>query len=137
MNKLNLNKAFNRDTLYTNITNFLDHFEKNKSNLSIKRGVYLYGPPGSGKTYFIKQLLTNIGYDILTYDAGDVRNKSIIDAITQNNITDTNVLSLLTKKAKPIAIVMDEIDGMNNGDKGGINALIKIIRPKKNQKTKT
>jgi hypothetical protein len=29
---------------------------------------------------------------------------------------------------------MDEIDGMNNGDKGGINALIKIIRPKKTKK---
>lgn len=29
---------------------------------------------------------------------------------------------------------MDEIDGMNNGDKGGINALIKLIRQKKTQK---
>ena len=26
---------------------------------------------------------------------------------------------------------MDEIDGMNNGDKGGINSLIKLIRPKR------
>ena len=31
---------------------------------------------------------------------------------------------------------MDEIDGMNNGDKGGINSLIKIIRPKKTRKQK-
>jgi len=31
---------------------------------------------------------------------------------------------------------MDEIDGMNNGDKGGINALIKLIRPKKTKKQK-
>jgi len=29
---------------------------------------------------------------------------------------------------------MDEIDGMNNGDKGGINSLIKLIRPKKTKK---
>jgi DNA polymerase III delta prime subunit len=29
---------------------------------------------------------------------------------------------------------MDEIDGMNNGDKGGINTLIKLIRPKKTKK---
>ena len=46
-------------------------------------------------------------------------------------MTDTNVLSLLNKKKKHLAIIMDEIDGMNNGDKGGINSLIKIIRPKK------
>jgi hypothetical protein len=39
-------------------------------------------------------------------------------------------------KVKKIAIVMDEIDGMNNGDKGGINALIKLIRQKKTQKQK-
>ena len=30
---------------------------------------------------------------------------------------------------------MDEIDGTNSGDKGGINALIKLIRQKK-QKNK-
>ena len=29
---------------------------------------------------------------------------------------------------------MDEIDGMNSGDKGGINSLIKLIRPKKTKK---
>jgi hypothetical protein len=38
------------------------------------------------------------------------------------------------KKIQRIAIIMDEIDGMNNGDKGGINSLIKIIRPKKTKK---
>jgi hypothetical protein len=31
---------------------------------------------------------------------------------------------------------MDEIDGMNSGDKGGITSLIKIIRPKKTKKQK-
>ena len=31
---------------------------------------------------------------------------------------------------------MDEIDGMNNGDKGGINELIKLLRAKKTKKQK-
>jgi hypothetical protein len=51
-------------------------------------------------------------------------------------MSDKSVVSLLKKKSKPIAIIMDEIDGMNNGDKGGINSLIKIIRPKKTKKQK-
>ena len=51
-------------------------------------------------------------------------------------MSDKSVVSLLQKKSKPIAIIMDEIDGMNNGDKGGINSLIKIIRPKKTKKQK-
>jgi hypothetical protein len=41
---------------------------------------------------------------------------------------------MMTKEVRKIAIVMDEIDGMNNGDKGGITALIKLIRQKKTKK---
>lgn len=61
-------------------------------------------------------------------------NKSIIDTITKHNMSDKNIMSMFHKKVKRIAIIMDEIDGMNNGDKGGINSLIKIIRPKKTKK---
>ena len=136
MEQLDFNIILQRENLANEIKDILKDFEKNKKDLSIKRGIYIYGSPGSGKTYFVYKLLEKIGYDIINYDAGDVRNKSIIDTITQNNMTDTNVLSLLKKNNKPIAIVMDEIDGMNNGDKGGINSLIKVIRPKKTKKQK-
>lgn len=51
-------------------------------------------------------------------------------------MSDKNVISLFKKEKKKIAIIMDEIDGMNSGDKGGINALIKLIRPKKTKKQK-
>ena len=51
-------------------------------------------------------------------------------------MSDKNIISLFNKKAQKIAIIMDEIDGMNNGDKGGINSLIKLIRPKKTKKQK-
>ena len=136
MLQLNFNKFLDRENLSNKIKEILRNFEKNKKDLTIKRGIYIYGAPGSGKTQFIYNLLHEIGYDIINYDAGDIRNKSIIDTITHNNMTDMNVLSLLTKTRKPIAIIMDEIDGMNNGDKGGINSLIKIIRPKKTKKQK-
>ena len=128
MDTIDLNSILERNNIITEISNFLENFKKNKNNLTIKRGIYIYGPTGSGKTYFVNSLLKKLNYDIITYDAGDVRNKSIIDTISNHNMTDNNVLSLLQKKAKSIAIVMDEIDGMNNGDKGGINSLIKIIR---------
>jgi DNA polymerase III delta prime subunit len=136
MDSLNLNSILGRENIIKQINDFVINFEKNKYDLTIKRGVYLYGPPGIGKTFFIKDTLIKLGYDIILYDAGDIRNKCIIDTITQNNMTDTNVLSLLSKKSKPLAIIMDEIDGMNNGDKGGINSLIKVIRPKKTRKQK-
>jgi replication factor C subunit 1 len=42
----------------------------------------------------------------------------------------------MNKTVKKIIIVMDEIDGMNSGDKGGITSLIKLIRQKKTKKQK-
>jgi hypothetical protein len=136
MELIDFNTILNRKITYDNIKQFFKDFEKNKHDLSFKRGIYVYGNPGTGKTNFIEKLLKDINYDIIKYDAGDIRNKSIIDTITKHNMADKNVLSLLQKNTKKIAIIMDEIDGMNNGDKGGINSLIKLIRPKKTKKQK-
>ena len=137
MDKINLNELLDREKMSKHIKDLLIDFEKNKGNLSLKRSIYIYGASGSGKTQFIMNLLKELNYDIIKYDAGDIRNKSIIDTITRHNMSDTNVISMFQKKIKKIVIVMDEIDGMNNGDKGGINSLIKLIRPKKTKKQKT
>lgn len=112
-------------------------FEKNCNNINYKKGFYVYGSPGCGKTHFVTQVLTELNYDIIKYDAGDVRNKSLIETITSNNMSNQNVLHMMTNKRKKIAIIMDEIDGMNNGDKGGITSLIKLIRQKKTKKQKS
>ena len=136
MNNIDFNTLLERNKIALNIKSFLDHFQKNKKNTAIQRGIYIYGTSGSGKTFFIKKLLETLGYDIILYDSGDFRNKQIIDSIKHNNMSDINVLSLFTKQSKPLVIIMDEIDAMNNGDKGGINTLIKLIRPKKTKKQK-
>jgi DNA polymerase III delta prime subunit len=136
MDKINLNELLDREKISQNIKELLINFEKNKGNLLLKRSIYIYGTPGSGKTQFITNLLKDLNYDVIKYDAGDIRNKNIIDTITRHNMSDTNVISMFQKKIKKIAIIMDEIDGMNNGDKGGINSLIKLIRPKKTKKQK-
>jgi len=136
MDQLNLNLLLNRKECEKKFIESLNYFEENKSKLLTKRGIYVYGAPGSGKTFFVKNILKKLNYDIVMYDAGDVRNKSVIETITKQNMSDKNVLSMFKKKVKNIAIIMDEIDGMNNGDKGGINSLIKLIRPKKTNKQK-
>ena len=132
----NYNTIFERDKIESDIKKILSDFDTNYKNMSYKKGIYIYGSPGCGKTQFVMNILKDLDYDIIKYDAGDVRNKSLIDTITSNNISNRNVLHMMTKKVKRIAIVMDEIDGMNNGDKGGISALIKIIRQKKTKKQK-
>jgi len=136
MEELNINKILNREQQEKDIKNILKEFETNKNNLLFKKGIYVYGDPGTGKTTFVTNILKDLNYDIIKYDAGDIRNTSVIEDITKHNMSDKNIMSLFNKKIKKIAIIMDEIDGMNNGDKGGINSLIKLIRPKKTKKQK-
>jgi len=137
MDQIPINNLLSRNDESNKIKAILHDFELNKHNLTTKKGIYIYGDPGSGKTTFITNILKELDYDIIKYDAGDIRNKSIIDTITKHNMSDKNIMSMFYKKIKHIAIIMDEIDGMNNGDKGGINSLIKIIRPKKTKKQRT
>ena len=136
MDQINLNFILQREKQVADIKAVLKDFEANKHDPLCKKGIYIYGDPGSGKTTFISNILKELDYDIVKYDAGDIRNKSIIETITKHNMSDKNILSMFKSKVRRIAIIMDEIDGMNNGDKGGINTLIKLIRPKKTKKQK-
>jgi DNA polymerase III delta prime subunit len=126
----------NRDQIEKDMCEILQNFEKNHTNVNYKKGFYIYGSSGVGKTTFVLNVLKSLNYDVIHYDAGDVRNKALIENIASNNISSYNVLDMLHKRVKKIAIVMDEIDGMNSGDKGGLTALIKLIRQKKTKKQK-
>ena len=106
------------------------------SDIHSKRGVYLYGNSGIGKTIFMKNILKEMDYNIIYYDVGDIKNKSILEEILNNNISCNSVISMFHKKPKKNIIFIDEIDAMNTGDKSGLNTLIKLIRPKKTKKQK-
>jgi hypothetical protein len=136
MEELDLNSILNRNELSKMLKDALTQFDYNKNDDNTNKGIYVYGDTGIGKTKFVSNILKELNYDVIKYDASDNRNSAIIENITQKNMGDTNILSLFTKKKQKIAILMDEIDGMIVGDKGGINTLIKLIRPKKTKKQK-
>jgi len=99
-----------------------------------KRGIYIYGPPGSGKSEFIANLLKSNNYDMIKFDSGDVRNKSLIDTISSNNIGTKNILEMMYHRVKRVVICMDEVEGLSLGDRQSLTALIKLIRQKKTKK---
>jgi predicted ATPase len=66
---------------HNRILAFLKQFDKDPSNTTCKRGLYIYGDSGSGKTSLIHNTLESLNYDIIKYDAGDVRNKLVIETI--------------------------------------------------------
>ena len=133
MQNIDLNTILERNHIANEIENILNSFNKDDK---FKRGIYIYGDSGIGKTKFILTLLKKLDYDIIYYDNSVIRNKSLIDNIGANNLSNTNVFSLLTNKPKKMVIVIDDIDGMNYGDKNGIISLIKLIRVKKTKKQK-
>jgi len=57
MEQLNLNHILNRKEQENKLIEHLNYFEKNKKDLLVKRGIYVYGSPGSGKTIFVEKIL--------------------------------------------------------------------------------
>ena len=100
MENININNLLNREDEVNKIKDLLREFELTKHSLNTKKGLYIYGEPGSGKTAFVTNILKELDYDIIKYDAGDVRNKSIIDTITKDNMSDKNVMSMFYKRIK-------------------------------------
>jgi len=136
MNTLDLNTLFHRNDIAVKIKKILTSFDAKCKESDFKKGIYLYGSPGTGKTRFVLDILKDLDYDVIKFDAGDVRNKSLMDTITRDNVSRHNVLDMMYGRTRKIAILMDEIDGMHKGDKGGISALVKLIRQKKTKKQK-
>jgi len=60
MEELDLNKILNREEKSANIKDFLKNFELNKHNMLHKKGIYIYGEPGTGKTTFITNILKEL-----------------------------------------------------------------------------
>ena len=56
METLNINNLLNRGEEVNRIKTILQEFEQNKNNLLTKRGLYIHGGPGSGKTTFTGKL---------------------------------------------------------------------------------
>ena len=65
-----MNEILDRNSIAIEIKQILNDFDQNCSTLSYKKGIYIYGSPGCGKTHFITNLLKELDYDIIQYDAG-------------------------------------------------------------------
>ena len=130
------NEILNRTYIANEIKSFLTRFPEIKEDINQKKGIYLYGASGVGKTQFAIHLVKEMGFDPILYDAGDLRNKAFMTSIASQHLSTKNVIQLFRNQPKKIVLIMDEIDGLNRNDQGGISALTKLIRHKKMKKQK-
>jgi replication factor C subunit 1 len=118
----------NLNKIHTWIKGFIKKKDPNISNC-----LFLYGPPGCGKTSLAYIILNKYKYDIIELNASELRNRKNIKDKLMDILTKKNVLSMFKHTTTENAIIMDEIDGLTTGERGTLTELIKIMFPKKNE----
>lgn len=95
------------------------------------RACIISGPPGIGKSSSVKIISEHLGFETYFINASDKRSKTVVEGMLKD-LCGSSTMDHFFKKKKNLrtVVVMDEIDGMSGGssDKGGIPALIKIIK---------
>ncbi|CAB9517048.1 factor C subunit 1 [Seminavis robusta] len=100
----------------------------------------LSGPPGIGKTTTATLVGKEAGRDVLEFNASDVRSKKsmqtslgditgsrCVEGYFQSNSKGTGKGKTGSSNKKRL-IIMDEVDGMGGGDRGGLAELIQMIK---------
>jgi hypothetical protein len=90
---------------------------------------FLYGPPGIGKTTLAKKVLEASNHRVVEWNASQHRHKSAVEESLVPLLNSTNVADYFSETGpKPLGIILDEIDGMSVGDKGGLSELLRILK---------
>lgn len=67
-----------------------------------------------------------LNYQVSEFNASDIRNKSGVGLMESSSLN----LDIAKNLQKPL-IIMDEVDGMSSGDRGGVSAIIQMIKNSK------
>lgn len=111
-------------------------FKKFQQGDNTQCALLFMGPPGLGKTSLAHIILKEFGYSVKEFNASDIRSKSLIMENLDGLINMASVHTVGRPNVK-VGIIMDEVDGMFKGDRGGMDALLSFIAiPSKRTKAK-
>ncbi|KAI9760229.1 MAG: hypothetical protein M1835_000216 [Candelina submexicana] len=106
-----------------------------KDGTGVFRAVCIHGPPGIGKTTAAHLAATVEGYDIVESNASDTRSKKLVESGLRGVLDTTSLYGYFAgdgKKVeagkKKLVLIMDEVDGMSAGDRGGVGALAAVCK---------
>ncbi|KAL8971926.1 MAG: hypothetical protein Q9183_000813, partial [Haloplaca sp. 2 TL-2023] len=106
-----------------------------KDGSGIYRAVIIYGAPGIGKTTAAHLAARLEGYDVVESNASDTRSKKLVEAGLKGVLDTTSLLGYFAGDGqkveagkKKLVLIMDEVDGMSAGDRGGVGALAAVCR---------
>jgi replication factor C subunit 1 len=102
-----------------------------KDDVSQFRAALLSGPPGIGKTTAAHMVSKIEGFEVIEFNASDTRSKKSLDATVKETTHSSSIMDLFSATPKQKVLIMDEVDGMSGGDRGGSAELIQIIKKSK------
>lgn len=104
----------------------------------IYRAAMLSGPPGVGKTTAAHLVAKLEGFDVVETNASDTRSKKLMEASLRGVLDTTSLLGFFAGEGKKVegdkkklVLIMDEVDGMSAGDRGGVGALAAVAKKTK------
>jgi DNA polymerase III delta prime subunit len=91
--------------------------------------VFLYGGPGVGKTTLAYRVCAASNLRAVECNASHVRNRAGVAEIIQPLLQSNNVADFFRPEGhRPLGVILDEIDGMSSGDRGGLTEIIKALK---------
>lgn len=111
-----------------------------KNAMNTYRAVMISGPPGIGKTTAAHLISRQLGYNPIELNASDTRSKKLIESSLKSIINNKSLDGWygggqMTAEGVTIqensVLILDEVDGMSGGDRGGIGAINQLIKKTK------
>jgi replication factor C subunit 1 len=101
----------------------------------VYRAALIHGPPGIGKTTAAHLVAKLEGYDVVESNASDTRSKKLVEDGLRGVLDTTSLLGYFSGEGKKVeaskrklVLIMDEVDGMSAGDRGGVGALAAVAK---------
>ncbi|KAJ7621564.1 replication factor RFC1 C terminal domain-containing protein [Mycena polygramma] len=108
-----------------------------KNGTNVYRAMMITGPPGIGKTTSAHMVAKMEGFTPIELNASDARSKKLVENGMNVNNTSLDGYIAGSRERDGVAItdrtvlIMDEVDGMSAGDRGGVGALNAMIKKSK------